>query len=171
MRTKTALAILLAMALVLGVVIQLVEFNFKSDLAKKDQQITQLNHEITGLKFEVVLLRTRVQKLEATIVRGSMTTSWYGPGFHGRKSSDGTIFNQAEFTCAHRTLPFGTVLILAYNGKVVPAIVTDRGPFVSGRDLDVSLSVAQRLGMVREGVVQVTVYQIKFVGVEGEGTS
>lgn len=127
--------------------------------ATKDTEINSLKNEIANLKNEVGELKSRIFNLEAGVKKLSMTASWYGPGFNGRKASDGSIFNQQEYTCAHRTLPFGTILIIEYKGKRVPAVVTDRGPFIKGRDIDLSLSLAQRLGFTDTGVVKVTVYQ------------
>jgi rare lipoprotein A (peptidoglycan hydrolase) len=128
--------------------------------AAKDQELGQLRTEVNDLHGEVAQLRARIRALELTIHRQSMIASWYGPGFHGRRASDGNVFDQAEFTCAHRTLPLGTIVIIEYKGKLVPAMVTDRGPFIKGRDIDLSLSIARRLGMVAQGVVEVRVYTI-----------
>jgi len=72
--------------------------------------------------------------------------SWYGPGFHGRRTASGQIFNENDLTCASRTLPFGTVLALTRGGNRVIVYVNDRGPFIAGRDLDLSKAAAQALG-------------------------
>jgi rare lipoprotein A len=75
--------------------------------------------------------------------------SWYGPGFHGRKTASGERFNQNELTAAHRKLPLGakaTVTNLR-NGKTVEVEINDRGPYARGRILDVSKAAAERLDM------------------------
>jgi rare lipoprotein A len=85
--------------------------------------------------------------------------SWYGGRFHGRRTASGERFDKRALTAAHRTLPFGTrvrVTNLA-TGKSVVVRINDRGPFGQGRILDVSEAAARRLGMIRAGVVVVTV--------------
>jgi rare lipoprotein A len=66
-----------------------------------------------------------------------MTCSWYGPGFDGRRTASGEIFDRREMTAAHRSLPFGTRLIVCAD-RCVEVRINDRGPFVAGRDLDLS---------------------------------
>jgi rare lipoprotein A len=85
------------------------------------------------------------------------TSSWYGPGFHGRLTANGERYNQYAMTAAHRTLPFGTrmrVTNLA-NGRSVVVRVNDRGPFVYGRELDLSQGAAQMIGMMGTGTARV----------------
>lgn len=85
--------------------------------------------------------------------------SWYGPGFHGRMTASGERFDQNAATCAHRSLEFGTevrVTNLA-NGRTAVCRVTDRGPFVAGRVIDVSKAVAKRLGMLAAGTAPVRI--------------
>lgn len=72
--------------------------------------------------------------------------SWYGPGFNGRGTASGQVFNEDDFTCASRTLPFGTVLALTRGDRRVIVYVNDRGPFIAGRDLDLSKAAAYALG-------------------------
>jgi rare lipoprotein A len=83
--------------------------------------------------------------------------SWYGPGLHGRRTASGTVHTGAALTAAHRSLPFGTRVRVTNleNGRRVVVVVDDRGPFVRGRVIDLSLAAARRLGMVRDGVVPV----------------
>jgi hypothetical protein len=85
--------------------------------------------------------------------------SWYGPGFHGNPTASGEFYNQYALTAAHPTLPLGTpveVTNLA-NGKSVRVRITDRGPFVRGRAIDLSHRAAQRLGMVKAGLSRVRI--------------
>ena len=72
--------------------------------------------------------------------------SWYGPGFNGRGTASGQIFNEDDFTCASRTLPFGTVLALTRGDRRIIVYVNDRGPYIDGRDLDLSKAAASALG-------------------------
>ena len=83
--------------------------------------------------------------------------SWYGAPFHGRRSSDGSRYNKDEFTAAHLTYPFGT-LVKVTNLKTSKSCVvkiTDRGPYVDGRIIDLSKKAAEELGMLSSGVAKV----------------
>lgn len=85
--------------------------------------------------------------------------SWYGPPYAGRKGADGLVYDQNAMTAAHLTLPMGTmvrVTNLANNESVVVKI-TDRGPFVHGRIIDLSLAAAKATGVYRAGVAKVKV--------------
>lgn len=88
--------------------------------------------------------------------------SYYGHSWNGRKTACGEIFNTDSFTCAHRTLPFGTMLKVTNkkNGKSVVVRVTDRGPYVKGRIIDLTLAAAKKIDMVHAGVVPVEIAQI-----------
>ena len=96
------------------------------------------------------------------IPRGNIQTglaSWYGPDFHGKKTSSQEIFNMYDLTAAHTSLPFGTYVMVTNleNGKSVQVRINDRGPFVRGRIIDLSYAAARVLGMVGQGVVRVRV--------------
>jgi len=107
-------------------------------------------------------LKRRVEKAEEKITVLQMVASWYGPGFHGKTAADGSTYNQYAFTCAHKTLPFGTVLVVeGANGHRVPVVVTDRGPFIKGRDIDLSYATAEVVGLLRKGVGEVKIYQFR----------
>lgn len=80
--------------------------------------------------------------------------SWYGPGFHGKRTASGAKFNENAMTAAHRTLPFGTKLRVTYRGRSVVVTITDRGPFHRGRALDLSKAAASKLGSKQAGVVR-----------------
>ncbi|MBL7685247.1 MAG: septal ring lytic transglycosylase RlpA family protein [Deltaproteobacteria bacterium] len=83
--------------------------------------------------------------------------SWYGPGFYGRKTASGERFKKHLLTCAHRSLPFGTELLVTNleNGKSVEVIVNDRGPFVRDRILDLSPAAAKEIGLIHSGSAKV----------------
>ena len=83
--------------------------------------------------------------------------SWYGTPYHGQRSASGEIYDQEKLTAAHRTLPFGTrvrVRRLDTGGSILVRI-NDRGPFINGRIIDLSLRAARAIDMVRAGVVPV----------------
>jgi rare lipoprotein A len=83
--------------------------------------------------------------------------SWYGAPYHGRPTSSGEIYDQEQLTAAHRTLPFGTWVGVTNldNGKRVDVRITDRGPFVDGRIIDLSLAAAREIDMIRAGTARV----------------
>ncbi|WP_242394005.1 septal ring lytic transglycosylase RlpA family protein [Anaeromyxobacter oryzisoli] len=85
--------------------------------------------------------------------------SYYGRALHGRRTASGSRYDPHAFTCAHRSAPFGTRLRVTEleSGRSVDVTVTDRGPFVRGRVVDVSLAAARQLGMIPRGLVRVRV--------------
>ena len=85
--------------------------------------------------------------------------SWYGPPYAGRRGADGTVYDQNAMTAAHLTLPLGTVVRVTnlVNGQNVVLKITDRGPFVQGRIIDLSLAAAKATGVYRAGVAKVRV--------------
>ena len=92
---------------------------------------------------------------------GEGLASFYGPGLHGRPTASGERFNQDALTAAHRKARFGSCVrvVNMENGKQVEVRVNDRGPFVEGRIIDVSLAAAKKLGMVDKGVARVRLYR------------
>lgn len=88
-----------------------------------------------------------------------MVCSFYADKFHGRTTSNGEVFNMYALTCAHKTLPFNTKLRVTNedNGKSVVVRVNDRGPFVKGRDLDLSYEAARQIGLIGAGVKELKV--------------
>ncbi len=101
------------------------------------------------------------------IDKGNMTASWYGPRFHGKLTANGEVYNQMAYTAASKTLRFGTLLKVTNprNNKSVVVRINDRGPYISGRQLDLSKAAAQSLGILRRGVVKVKVDQLSLKGV------
>jgi len=87
---------------------------------------------------------------------GSMLTSWYGPGFHGRLTANGEVYDQMGLTAAHKHLPFGTRLRVCYQG-CVNVRINDRGPFIGARELDLSRGAAEAIGLTHPGVDYVSV--------------
>lgn len=83
--------------------------------------------------------------------------SWYGAPFHGRRSSNGEVYDMNKMTAAHRTLPFDTIVRVTNtsNGKTAVVRITDRGPFVENRILDLSYAAAQEIAAVGPGVIPV----------------
>ena len=92
--------------------------------------------------------------------------SWYGPGFHGRKTASGERYDMHELTAAHKTLPFGT-RVLVHNprtGRQVVVRINDRGPFAAGRVIDLSRAAAAELGIVDIGHDAVVLHELADAG-------
>lgn len=92
-----------------------------------------------------------------TVYKSSAVASYYASDFHGKKTSNGEIFNMWAMTCAHKKLPFNTILKVTNlaNGKSVQVRVNDRGPFVASREIDLSKGAANKLGMIGTGTAKV----------------
>jgi rare lipoprotein A len=102
-----------------------------------------------------------------TSVTGAMAdqcggASWYGPGFHGKKTASGERFNENAMTAAHKTLPLGTIVKVTNQrtGKSIKVTINDRGPFAKGRIIDLSKAAAAKLGTKQAGVGKVCVAKI-----------
>ncbi len=82
--------------------------------------------------------------------------SYYANDFHGKQTSNGETFDMNDLTCAHRTFPFGTKVRVTNleNGKTVIVRVNDRGPFVEGRIMDLSLAAAKQIDLIKSGTTQ-----------------
>ena len=85
--------------------------------------------------------------------------SWYGPGFHGKKTTSGTVYDQYAMTAAHQTLPLGSSVVVTNltNGKSVTVLINDRGPFVKERVIDLSYAAALAVDMIGPGTAPVRV--------------
>ena len=88
--------------------------------------------------------------------------SYYASKFNGRKTASGQTFNNNELTCAHKSYPFGTALKVTNikNGKEVVVIVTDRGPFVEGRVIDLSQEAFKRIAFLSSGYITVKIEKL-----------
>jgi len=94
--------------------------------------------------------------------------SWYGPGFHGNRTASGEVFNMYQFTAAHRTLPFGSLIRVRslVSGREVQVRVNDRGPFARGRILDLSWAAGRAIGLTADGTQPV---EVVVVGMPSDG--
>jgi rare lipoprotein A len=83
--------------------------------------------------------------------------SWYGPGFHGRRTANGERYDMHALTAAHKTLPFGTKVRVrsVHTGKEVVVRINDRGPYKHSRIIDLSLGAISALGLRHRGVTEV----------------
>ncbi|MDE7290542.1 MAG: septal ring lytic transglycosylase RlpA family protein [Treponemataceae bacterium] len=92
------------------------------------------------------------------VYKSNAVASYYADKFHGRKTANGEIFDMYALTAAHKSLPFNTMVKVTNldNGKSVVVRINDRGPFVAGREIDVSKAAASKLGMLSEGTAHVS---------------
>jgi len=102
---------------------------------------------------------TDISPSSANIYSEEGNASWYGAPFHGRKASNGEIYDMNKMTAAHRTLPFNSMVRVTNlnNGKSTVVRITDRGPFVDNRIIDLSRAAAQEIESIGPGVVPVRI--------------
>ncbi|MCF0236170.1 MAG: septal ring lytic transglycosylase RlpA family protein [Bacteroidaceae bacterium] len=119
------------------------------------------------MQFKTILLTLFSVMMLATTAGAQSETktgyaTFYGYKWHGRKTADGSILHNDSMTCAHKTLPFGTLLHVRNpkNGKEVVVRVNDRGPFRPNTEVDLSMAAAEELDMIRAGVVKVEITKV-----------
>lgn len=94
--------------------------------------------------------------------------SWYGHPYHGRPASSGEIYDMEQLTAAHRTLPFGAIVLVKNldNGRSVTVRINDRGPFVEGRIIDLSRAAARKIGLIGPGTALVRIQLLSYADPE-----
>ena len=99
---------------------------------------------------------------------GNMRASWYGPRFHGRLTANGEVYDQTAYTAAHKSMSFGTLLRVTntITNKSIIVRINDRGPYIPGRQLDLSKAAAEELGVINSGVKKLKVEEIFVKGME-----
>lgn len=125
--------------------------------------IAEKLHPTANLSYKVAGKRYYPTKKVADDFSQTGRASWYGPGFHGKKTSNGERFDMNMMTAAHPTLPipsYARVTNLA-NGKTVIVRINDRGPFHGNRVMDVSKAAANKLGFLAKGTAQVRIEPLK----------
>jgi rare lipoprotein A len=117
----------------------------------------QLRLATGSAPLEFVQAQAMLHQLMPTEQVLSGEASWYGPYFHGRITATGEVFNQHDFTAAHKTLPFDTYVRVTNrkNGRAVIVRINDRGPYVGDRMIDLSHQAAQSLGGEEKGIIDV----------------
>lgn len=95
--------------------------------------------------------------------------SWYGPPYHNRRGSNGEVYNMHAMTAAHRTYPLGSIVRVTNvrTGSAAVVRITDRGPFIRGRVIDLSLAAAEKLDVKRPGVAKVKIELMQSPGIAG----
>ena len=149
--------------LVISFMVLLVGFTIVSNETSATNEPVSIAKATTVNNDESVVRTSIVNYID----KGSMLASWYGPRFHGKTTANGEVYNQMAFTAASKTLRFGTLLKVTNlrNNKSVIVRVNDRGPYIGGRQLDLSKAAAQSLGMAHRGVIKVKVEQLSLKGV------
>ena len=126
--------------------------------SSKEDSVGYMGGRYRGTKSYTVRGKTYHPYKTARGYRETGVASWYGPGFHGKKTSNGERYDQNAMTAAHKLLPFGTRLRVTNlgNGRSVIVRINDRGPFVGTRVIDLSKEAARRLNMIGTGTARVS---------------
>lgn len=156
------------------------------DPNRKRQAAVIFNEKTGAVSYKTVVNLPEYQKTTAAVSRSSglesrkTTTvsnagsagtyyeqgiaSYYGAKFNGRRTSSGEVYDASGYTAAHKTLPFGTVVRVTalWNGSSVDVRITDRGPFVYGRVIDLSTAAANKIGMIGKGIGPVSVQVLSY---------
>ena len=121
--------------------------------APKSMSVSPLSDQRTVVPFEPPLVVRPARFVQTGIA------SWYGPGFHGKRTANGEIYDQHALTAAHKSLPLGTNVMVTNleNEQVVEVRINDRGPFVAGRIIDLSLTAAKSIDVYAPGTALVRV--------------
>ena len=142
-------------------------FDMRQSVSSLRQGMSSLRRCVLGMRQGILLVLLAVGSLsvwaqDSLRVKPYQTglATYYSAKAHGRRMSSGKVYSKTGFTCAHRTLPFGTKVkvVNKKNGKSTVVEVADRGPFAKGRVIDLSNSAAAELDMLRAGVVPVELY-------------
>ena len=142
------------------------DFKSKPNTSPASQKATMRPYTINGKTY-----------YPTTVNIGDQATgiaSWYGPNFHGKKTSNGEIYNMYAMTAAHKTLPMNTIIKVTNlrNNRTTQVRINDRGPFVAGRIIDLSKSAANKIDMLSSGTAPVRLEVVGFYGdYSGHNTS
>jgi len=102
------------------------------------------------------------KKKEAKVLkRYFAVASYYGAEFHGKTTANGEKFDKNKMTAAHKELPFGTIVRVTYRGRSVVVRINDRGPFIAGREIDLSEAAARKIDMIQVGIARVKIEILK----------
>jgi len=125
--------------------------NAKKPPVRPESKVPDDSYEVFGQSYSPLKIADGFSQIGVA--------SWYGGDFHGRRTSNGETYNMFSMTAAHTILPFDTVVLVRNleNGKEAKVRINDRGPFVSGRVIDLSFRAAKEIGIVEPGTARVQV--------------
>jgi rare lipoprotein A len=126
--------------------------------SKARQKSTMRSYRVRGKRYKPTYVSV------GQVMKG--ISSWYGPNFHGKKTSNGERYNMHARTAAHKTWPMDTMVKVTnlQNGKSTTVRINDRGPFVRGRIIDCSYTAGKELGLDRMGIAKVSIKVVGFAG-------
>ncbi len=132
----------------------------------KDMKPWEKPYEVNGERYQPLPRNAQAGFVEEGIA------SWYGPDFHGKQTSNGEVYDMHARTAAHKTLPLGIYVKVMNqsNGREVEARINDRGPFVKGRIIDLSQTLAKELDMIGAGTAKVRIEALGFRDTGAGGT-
>ncbi len=132
---------------------------------KATQYTSAATHRATMHSYRVMGKKYYPSYVEVGQVMQGIS-SWYGPNFHGKKTSNGEIYNMNGHTAAHKTWPMDTMVKVRNkrNGKSTIVRINDRGPFVSGRIIDCSYAAGKAIGLDSVGIAKVSIEVVGFAG-------
>jgi len=126
--------------------------------SKARQKSTMKCYTVRGKRYNPTYVKV------GQVMKG--VSSWYGPNFHGKRTSNGEVYNMHARTAAHKTWPMDTMVKVnnLQNGKSTIVRINDRGPFVRGRIIDCSYKAGKEIGLDRMGVAKVSIQVVGFAG-------
>ena len=156
-RSGLALAFALLAVLAGCAETELAVHNAKRLQTPEEKKVPQVGHYKVGKPYQIANVWYYPREDYSYDETG--IASWYGPGFHGRLTANGEIYDQTDMTAAHRTLPMPSLVQVTNleNGRSVRLRVNDRGPYAHGRIIDLSKRAAELLGFVNQGTAKVRV--------------
>ncbi|GIU00415.1 endolytic peptidoglycan transglycosylase RlpA [Sulfurovum sp. TSL6] len=133
--------------------------------AKSTKYTSAARHKATMRSYKVLGKRYNPTYVEVGQVMHGIS-SWYGPNFHGKQTSNGEVYNMHARTAAHKTWPMDTMVKVnnLVNGKSTIVRINDRGPFVRGRVIDCSYTAGKELGLDKMGIAKVSLEVVGFAG-------
>ena len=133
--------------------------------AKATKYTSAARHRATMRSYKVLGKRYNPTYVEVGQVMNGVS-SWYGPNFHGKQTSNGEVYNMHARTAAHKTWPMDTMVKVKnlQNGKSTIVRINDRGPFVRGRVIDCSYTAGKEIGLDRMGIAKVSLEVVGFAG-------
>jgi rare lipoprotein A len=133
----------------------------KTGAGESSETSAEASSETSGEAAEVASINIDPDAKPLLVETG--IASWYGAPYHNRRASNGEVYDMHAMTAAHRTLPLGSIVRVTCieNGESAVVRITDRGPFIEGRIIDLSQAAAQKIGLVRKGTAQVRLEVLK----------